>query len=107
VTENKRRTYVGATKYKNRRIRQHNAEIKGGARYTSAQLKKHGKWSYKYIIHGFNTWNEALKFEWRWKHVRKKKLCKNENPIERRQKNLELLLTYKPWNTMNLKVTSF
>ncbi len=56
------RTYVGATVDPDRRLRQHNGEIAGGARATRG-----GVWRRVYLIGGFPTEREALQFEWRWK----------------------------------------
>jgi putative endonuclease len=38
-------TYVGSTNNPTRRIRQHNGELVGGAKYTSS-MKKEGEWVY-------------------------------------------------------------
>jgi predicted GIY-YIG superfamily endonuclease len=57
-----RRTYVGATVDPDRRLRQHNGEIAGGARATRG-----GVWRRVYLIGGFAEEREALRFEWRWK----------------------------------------
>ena len=46
TTHNK--TYLGITNNLQRRIRQHNCEIKGGAKYTSSFLLD-GKWEYHFI----------------------------------------------------------
>lgn len=62
-----RRTYIGATKNMRRRIRQHNGELKGGAKYTS---RSPGGWSVAAMVSGFvdaedkNAWCRALSFEW-------------------------------------------
>jgi predicted GIY-YIG superfamily endonuclease len=58
------RTYIGATVNLQRRLRQHNKELKGGARRTSARP---GEWYRVCYVRGFNSWQEALQFEWRWK----------------------------------------
>lgn len=59
-----RRTYVGATVDPNRRLRQHNGELAGGARAT-----KGGVWRRAYLIGGFTDERDALRFEWRWKYL--------------------------------------
>jgi predicted GIY-YIG superfamily endonuclease len=55
-------TYIGATCDPDRRLRQHNGSLKGGARATSGKV-----WKRILYISGFPTWSEALKFEWKWK----------------------------------------
>ena len=55
------RTYIGSTNDEVRRLRQHNSEISGGARYTTMYSKK---WAHTVVIGGFATRGEALKFEW-------------------------------------------
>ena len=55
------RTYLGITNNPNRRIRQHNGEIKGGARYTHS-FKGIGRWKYKLQIINLSK-SEALSIE--------------------------------------------
>jgi predicted GIY-YIG superfamily endonuclease len=64
------KTYNGYTVNLNRRIRQHNSEITGGARYTTAVSCNNTQptWEFYVIISGFFTSNEALSFEWWIKH---------------------------------------
>ena len=64
------KNYIGFTTNPNRRIRQHNKEIKGGAKYTS----KYNNWKYLFLIGGFKTKQEALQCEWRLKHPNNKYL---------------------------------
>ena len=59
------RTYIGATVCIVRRVRQHNGNLAGGARATT----NHRPWLLKATCIGFNSWKEALQFEWRWKHM--------------------------------------
>lgn len=59
-----RRTYVGATVDPNRRLRQHNGELAGGARATRG-----GVWRRRYLVGGFADERDALRFEWRWKYL--------------------------------------
>ena len=49
-------TYVGATVDLNRRLRQHNKEIKGGAHATSAKVKKGEIWTCRCYVDGFPDW---------------------------------------------------
>ena len=56
-------SYVGMTNDFFRRFRQHNQEIKGGAKYT----KKRSSWYPICIIDGFETMKEAMQCEWRLK----------------------------------------
>jgi len=62
-----KKTYVGYTVDLVRRLRQHNSEIKGGAKYTSGK-----KWEFAGYFTGFPTSNIALQCEWRIKHPTKK-----------------------------------
>lgn len=59
-------TYIGATNNLKQRIRKHNGEIKGGAKYTT---KKGKGWQYACYVSGFKNNIDALQFEWAWKHV--------------------------------------
>ena len=56
-------SYVGMTNDFQKRFRQHNQEIKGGAKYT----KKRSSWYPICIIDGFLTMKEAMQCEWRVK----------------------------------------
>ena len=60
-------SYVGMTNNIFKRIRQHNGEIKGGARYTS---KRKG-WYPVLIIDGFSDMRSAMQCEWRLKRGKK------------------------------------
>ena len=57
------RTYVGMTNDFFKRWRQHNSEIKGGAKYTH----KYKNWYPILILDGFHTINVACQCEWRLK----------------------------------------
>lgn len=71
-----RGTYVGVTNNLERRLRQHNGEIKGGARSTTMRWRHAGTWRYALWIGGFYTRREALQFEWRCHHETKKRRCR-------------------------------
>ena len=87
-------TYIGATVNLERRIRQHNKEIKGGATATSNKVINGEVWSYVCYVENFPTYNEALKFEWRWKQISRILQKKNPklNPREKRLEALQVLL---------------
>jgi len=63
-------TYVGATVDLDRRLRQHNKEIKGGAHATGIKVAKGCTWIRAAHISGFPDWQAALQFEWRFKQYR-------------------------------------
>lgn len=67
IIANGRATYVGASSDPHRRLRQHNGEISGGARYTTS--RKGDGWTHECIIRGFQTKIQALQFEWAVKHA--------------------------------------
>ena len=63
-------SYAGVTPDLERRIKKHNQELAGGAKYT----KMVGKgWKYICHVHGFREKTDALKFEWAVKHCAPKK----------------------------------
>ena len=92
-------TYIGATVCLEKRIRQHNKELKGGATATSIKVNQGESWDYVCYVENFPTWNEALKFEWRWKQISRQiqKSNPRQNPREKRLQALsELLALDKP-----------
>ena len=78
--QHKNRTYNGSTNNIKRRLRQHNQEICGGARYT----KKFGNksWEVYALVTGFPDHRNALQCEWRIKHPdnRRKRNSKYNTP---------------------------
>lgn len=84
-------TYVGATIDLERRLRQHNKEIKGGAHATSAKVLNGETWTRACHISGFPNWQAALQFEWRWKQI-SRKLPTRMLPLDRRMTALRQLL---------------
>jgi predicted GIY-YIG superfamily endonuclease len=84
-------TYVGATVDLERRLRQHNKEIKGGAHATGVKVAQGEVWTRAAHVSGFPDWQSALQFEWRWKHLSRKYPSKM-NPLERRMMALKDLL---------------
>jgi len=61
-----RNTYVGSSVNPDHRLRQHNGEIKGGAKATAARGP--GAWHRAAFLQGFDK-TAALQFEWRWKRL--------------------------------------
>ena len=84
-------TYIGATVDVDRRLRQHNCEITGGARRTGAKVAAGGSWQRICHVTGFPTWPAALQFEWRWKQI-SRRLGSQLHPVERRMHALKQLL---------------
>lgn len=72
------KTYVGYTTNLTRRIRQHNSEIKGGARRTTmvSRDKSQPRWEY-IVIFSCKEWNRirALQVEYTCKYPTRKKPC--------------------------------
>ena len=98
-------SYVGITNNRKRRLRQHNGEIKGGAKYTS-MFNKESLWQYACYIDGFKTKQDALRFEWALKHVKPK----NKTGIVNRIGKLLVLLNTERWTknsplSLNYKLT--
>ena len=84
------KTYVGATVNPNRRLRQHNCEITGGARATKGR-----RWQRRFLVGGFADERAALRFEWRWKYLTRQ--APGDSFLERRSHALSLLLADFPW----------
>jgi predicted GIY-YIG superfamily endonuclease len=56
------KTYIGATIDPDRRLRQHNGQIGGGAKATRGHT-----WHRVALVSGFPDERAALQFEWAWK----------------------------------------
>ncbi len=64
VSLDRKRTYIGKTNDLERRLRQHNGEIAGGARSTRGR----GPFKYAFYTTGFQSEGDALCFEWAMHH---------------------------------------
>jgi structure-specific endonuclease subunit SLX1 len=93
------RTYVGATLNLDRRLRQHNGEIKGGASATSGRA-----WQRVCHVTGFTYWRSALQFEWRWKYYGRKYEKSAGTPMERRLRALWRLMNDVVWRNNGLQI---
>jgi structure-specific endonuclease subunit SLX1 len=81
-----KKTYIGSTVNPTRRFRQHNQEIKGGARYTRG-----GQWNPYIVLYDLShTKSSALSYEWHLKNSSRK--FKNLTSHTRRKKGLEKFL---------------
>ena len=90
IIENRGYTYVGVSNNVKKRLRAHNGEIRGGAKYTTGKGKG---WSHICIIRGFPTKIESMQFEWALKHVPPR----NAGGIKNRIKKLIILLNKERW----------
>ena len=72
--------YAGVSPEPERRLRQHNGEICGGAKYTTS---KGPGWKHLCIINGFQNKIQSMQFEWAVKHVPPR----NAGGIKNRYKN--------------------
>jgi predicted GIY-YIG superfamily endonuclease len=103
---NSTHVYIGYTVNFSRRIRQHNREIKGGAKRTS----KYYPYEPVCIIEGFPNAYTAHSFEWHLQHLGhpRKRVRPNLTSVMR---NLERVINYNTWPTLrlnwhtNLKIT--
>ncbi|XP_061998676.1 structure-specific endonuclease subunit slx1 isoform X1 [Rosa rugosa] len=74
------KTYVGVTTDFSRRLKQHNGELKGGAKASHAGRP----WICACLIHGFKDQNEACAFESKWKTLSRSlpRKRKDDNKVE-------------------------
>jgi len=87
-------TYIGATIDLDRRLRQHNKEITGGAHATGSRVARGEIWTRVAYVAGFPDWPAALQFEWRWKNLSRTKAFRNiPKPLNRRLAALNRLLS--------------
>ena len=89
ASTDRKKTYVGATVNPDRRLRQHNGEISGGARATKGR-----SWRRVFLIGQFASEVPALKFEWRWKYLTRQ--APGDTWLERRTHALSLLVAEHP-----------
>jgi predicted GIY-YIG superfamily endonuclease len=92
LIQNENFTYAGVSPDPTRRLRQHNKEIKGGAKYTTS---KSSNWKHICLISGFRNKIESMQFEWAVKHVQPRNLGGIINRINKLYK----LLNYDKWTS--------
>ena len=91
IIANNQYTYVGTSPDPIRRLRQHNGEIKGGAKYT---ISKGPGWRHLCILSGFDK-IQSLQFEWAVKHYPPK----NAGGIINRLNKLICVLNKEKWTS--------
>lgn len=84
-----RSSYIGATVDPERRLRQHNQLLVGGAKRTKGKL-----WHFHCVVSGFKTWKQALMYEWCFKYHSRH--CRG---IESRQLALEKIMLKERWTS--------
>ena len=107
-------TYIGATNNLKQRIRKHNGEIKGGAKYTT---KKGKGWEYACYVSGFKNNIDALQFEWAWQHPNRCRQLKSSEfrttynsksrTVKQKLKLCLVLASTAPWSQFGLRVHFF
>ena len=85
-------TYIGITNNKKRRLRQHNGDLVGGAKYTKMK-KESGEWSFYGFIHNLEK-KKSLSIEKKI-HIQSKK-TRGGTPLERRLKCINKILENYP-----------
>jgi putative endonuclease len=94
INSNNNKTYIGITNNINRRIRQHNNELCGGAKYTTRNIDN-GKWIYYGFINNL-TKNLSLSLEKKIKIKSKK--CSG-TPLEKRLMSIDYIINI--YNSLN------
>ena len=92
IVENQGYTYAGVSPDPVRRLRQHNGEIKGGAKYTTG---KGSGWTHVCLVEGFRNKIEAMQFEWAVKHAPPR----NAGGVANRIKKLYLICAKEKWTS--------
>lgn len=85
-------TYAGVSPDPIKRLKKHNGEISGGAKYT---LSKGKGWQHVCLVRGFQTKIQALQFEWASKHIPPR----NVGGLDSRLRKLYTLLNKPFWTS--------
>jgi predicted GIY-YIG superfamily endonuclease len=92
IIQNKGSTYAGVSPDPIKRLRKHNGELSGGAKYTQS---RGSGWTHVCLVHGFQTKIQALQFEWASKHVPPR----DAGGINNRLKKLYILFNKERWTS--------
>jgi predicted GIY-YIG superfamily endonuclease len=85
-------TYAGVSPDPVRRLRQHNGEIKGGAKYP---LSRGPGWKHVCLIKGFPNKINAMQFEWAVKHC----APRSKGGVKARFQKLAEVLSREKWTS--------
>jgi predicted GIY-YIG superfamily endonuclease len=94
--DHENKTYIGITNHFQRRIKQHNGELSGGAKYTRGD-----HWKPIIITTNFRSKCEVLRFEYLWKKIRIKTTYKS-GVLKRIEILHYLLLHSDEWKHINI-----
>jgi len=92
IIYNQQSTYAGVSPDPLQRLRKHNGEICGGAKYTTS---KGPGWKHLCIISGFQDKIQSMQFEWAVKH----EPPRNVGGIQSRIEKLYKVLNKKKWTS--------
>lgn len=92
IIKNRQFTYAGVSPDPVQRLRKHNGEICGGAKYTTS---KGPGWKHVCIVSGFQNKIQALQFEWAVKHHPPR----NVGGIASRLKKLREVMAKEKWTS--------
>ena len=92
IIKNNNCTYAGVSPDPVRRLRQHNGEIKGGAKYTTS---KGPGWKHICLVKGFQDKIQSMQFEWAVKHV----LPRDAGGLVNRISKLYIVLNKTQWTS--------
>ena len=99
------KTYNGSTNNIKRRLRQHNGEIIGGAKYTKNY--GNGNWYVYFLMTGFVNHNNCLQAEWKIKHPNNKKIMpKKYNSYDGRINGVNEIIKLDKW-TSNSTINNY
>ena len=106
------KTYNGYTNNLERRLRQHNMEIKGGAKYTTREVVKNAvTWRYLCVVTSPSedfTKQKALSLEWHIKYPdNKRSRSKHFNSPEGRIRGMELALQNEKFTGIDFDVVKY
>lgn len=92
IIQNRQFTYAGVSPDPVRRLRAHNGEISGGAKYTAS---KGPGWRHIVLVRGFQNKIQALQFEWAVKH----EPPRNVGGIKSRIRKLHSVMVKERWTS--------